>query len=271
MLNPNLDERVPTLPEVLDSRAEADPDRIWVQDVEEPPRPTATRWLRCACGRAPCKGWGRGATSGVDDASEQRCIDFGVARVCAAAGPRGAGTPAYRGCMLEYAVNAVGSATLVVDYAYLERVEECAPKFASLRHVVVAGAAGRDLPKLPFDRVVSVESCWPTPHPASDVEAPKPWDLAAIIYTSGTTGPSKGVMVPWAQLAAFSIRTFPFDDLTSPTASTVQPVVAHWREVVAVPDRHPQTPGWSCVPTSRSTGSCPTSASSAAPRRRSPA
>jgi len=29
---------------------------------------------------------------------------------------------------------------------------------------------------------------------------PKSWDIASILYTSGTTGPSKGVLMPWAQL-----------------------------------------------------------------------
>lgn len=31
---------------------------------------------------------------------------------------------------------------------------------------------------------------------------PELWDIACVIYTSGTTGPSKGVLVPWGQLAA---------------------------------------------------------------------
>src|SRR5699024_8990225 len=31
---------------------------------------------------------------------------------------------------------------------------------------------------------------------------PRAHEISAIIYTSGTTGPSKGVMLPWAQVAA---------------------------------------------------------------------
>ena len=39
--------------------------------------------------------------------------------------------------------------------------------------------------------------------PADDLEGPGHHDVAAMIYTSGTTGPSKGVLVPWAELYEF--------------------------------------------------------------------
>ena len=40
--------------------------------------------------------------------------------------------------------------------------------------------------------------------PATDLEGPADRDIMAIIYTSGTTGPSKGVLVPWAELHWFA-------------------------------------------------------------------
>ena len=40
-------------------------------------------------------------------------------------------------------------------------------------------------------------------HPLrSDFDGPGPADIATVMYTSGTTGPSKGVLMPWAQLHA---------------------------------------------------------------------
>ncbi len=36
----------------------------------------------------------------------------------------------------------------------------------------------------------------------ADRPGPEAYDIAGILYTSGTTGPSKGVLVPWAQLHA---------------------------------------------------------------------
>ena len=39
-------------------------------------------------------------------------------------------------------------------------------------------------------------------HPREPGEPPARHDVSCVIYTSGTTGPSKGVLVPWAQLSA---------------------------------------------------------------------
>jgi crotonobetaine/carnitine-CoA ligase len=48
---------------------------------------------------------------------------------------------------------------------------------------------------------------------ASDDDAPMPWDISTILHTSGTTGPSKGVLVPWAQLHSLSVGTIPLDEM----------------------------------------------------------
>ena len=57
---------------------------------------------------------------------------------------------------------------------------------------------------LPFD-VVTRSAFLDGATPATDLRAAH-HDVAAIIYTSGTTGPSKGVLVPWAELYWFDIE-----------------------------------------------------------------
>ena len=57
---------------------------------------------------------------------------------------------------------------------------------------------------LPFT-VLTRDAFLDSVEPATDLEGPSYRDIAAIIYTSGTTGPSKGVLVPWAELYWFDL------------------------------------------------------------------
>ncbi len=50
--------------------------------------------------------------------------------------------------------------------------------------------------------------------PPSTSPGPEYFDIASMIYTSGTTGPSKGVLVPWAEL--FEFVRMPPDDFIGP-------------------------------------------------------
>ncbi len=78
---------------------------------------------------------------------------------------------------------------------------------AELQHletVVVPDAADGDpLPDLPF-AVRRGSEFFAGATPADDLPGPLHHDIAALIYTSGTTGPSKGVLVPWAELNEFA-------------------------------------------------------------------
>ena len=71
---------------------------------------------------------------------------------------------------------------------------------------------GRPLPAIPFETITAEELLASAPPPV-DLVTPHPRDLASIIYTSGTTGPSKGVLVPWGDIAAFVLRIWPIGDL----------------------------------------------------------
>ncbi|WP_433059036.1 AMP-binding protein [Dactylosporangium sp. CS-033363] len=90
--------------------------------------------------------------------------------------------PAYRGEMLRHVLHDSGPRLIVTVADRAEELGRAAPPGTAVFTLDIGQP-------LEFDPAV-----------LSDVDDPKPWDLAAIIYTSGTTGPSKGVLTPWGQL-----------------------------------------------------------------------
>lgn len=120
---------------------------------------------------------------------------------------------AYRAKMLDYTVNHVSPRVLVVHESLVERFVEVSDGLADDVTVLVLTdgdgdglPAGADARFLPADRVV-------TRGATRTFEGPDVHDLACILYTSGTTGPSKGVMMPWAQLHAMSEGCIPIEGL----------------------------------------------------------
>ena len=118
---------------------------------------------------------------------------------------------AYVGRMLHYLLAHSRSTLLVTATEYLERLGDVAADLPELRTVVVHDS--NDVKTdLPF-RVLGRREFLAGAAPADDLDGPGPADIATVMYTSGTTGPSKGVLVPWAQLhatAATSIFTGDF-------------------------------------------------------------
>lgn len=97
---------------------------------------------------------------------------------------------AYRGGLLEHALNLVQAPLLVAHHELINRLDGL--HLPWLRRLVVVG--GTDVPALPGVEVFpweQLESADPTP-PDNSRRA-NAWDDMVIIYTSGTTGPSKGV------------------------------------------------------------------------------
>jgi len=107
----------------------------------------------------------------------------------------------YRGDMLRYLVDNSTARVLVIARRYLDRLAEVAGDLRGVETVVVPDL-DEDPPDLPFD-VLGPDRFFAGAIPADDLEGPAHHDLAAMIYTSGTTGPSKGVLVPWAELYEF--------------------------------------------------------------------
>jgi crotonobetaine/carnitine-CoA ligase len=117
----------------------------------------------------------------------------------------------YRGRMLAYVLEQSGATVAVVAERWLDRLAEVAPLVPGLATVVVTQAASVPA-DLPF-RALTVDELLEGAPPIDDAEAPRVRDLSCMIYTSGTTGPSKGVLIPWGQMHAFSDGTIPVDDL----------------------------------------------------------
>ena len=112
---------------------------------------------------------------------------------------------AYRGRMLRYVLENSRAQVAVVSERFLDRLAEVAAGLPDLRAVVVPDASG-PLPELPvptLDRAAFLDGV----ERARNLVRPGPWDIASIVYTSGTTGPSKGVLMPWAELTT-GIDTF---------------------------------------------------------------
>jgi crotonobetaine/carnitine-CoA ligase len=110
----------------------------------------------------------------------------------------------YLGDTLRYLLNDSQAAVLVIARRFVDRVVGVAADLQHLRTVVIPDAGpGDDLPDLPFT-VLDGPTFFAGATPADDLAGPAHHDTAALIYTSGTTGPSKGVLVPWAELNEFA-------------------------------------------------------------------
>jgi len=116
----------------------------------------------------------------------------------------------YMTTMLEYLVTDSQTEVIAISQRFLDRLEPIADKLGNVRTVVVPDADG-ELPDLPFD-VLDGEAFFAPAAPAEDLAPIEPWDICAMVYTSGTTGPSKGVLVPWAELHEF-VGLMPEDTL----------------------------------------------------------
>jgi crotonobetaine/carnitine-CoA ligase len=106
----------------------------------------------------------------------------------------------YRGRMLGHVLSDARVTTAIVAERYLDRILEVEGQVPTLRQIIVVGGTGLPGPSagVPVRRIEDlIAGARPGP-----LTGPEPWDVACIIYTSGTTGPSKGVVVPWAQMLA---------------------------------------------------------------------
>jgi carnitine-CoA ligase len=126
---------------------------------------------------------------------------MGLAWLCAIEVPL---NTMYRDRMLRYILDNSDAATFVIGAQFADRLLDIATQLPKLRTVIVPDADEVDV-DLPFD-VVTRAAFLDGASPATGLEGPAHHDIGAIIYTSGTTGPSKGVLVPWAELYWFDIE-----------------------------------------------------------------
>lgn len=108
----------------------------------------------------------------------------------------------YRGSFLDHVANNCAARVAIVDAEFLpqfERSEDAMPKLETLY------VRGRSTEASTFRRIVLRDIAQiETDNEANPGIAVGYRDIAAILFTSGTTGPSKGVLMPHAQLYFFA-------------------------------------------------------------------
>ncbi len=116
---------------------------------------------------------------------------------------------ALRGDFLRHQIADSGSAIIICEADYLERITAIADQLPEVKLVLHRGAAApaarRDVDVEQLDQHRGENS-------NRIAHQPKPSDLAALIYTAGTTGPSKGCMISFnymTHLAAQKLRYNP--------------------------------------------------------------
>lgn len=121
----------------------------------------------------------------------------------------------FRGRMLAYALNTCRPSLIVMSAKYLPHLEAVAgdlrpaPKVLGLDDG--ADATNHHSGSLDLLDIKALEDVKGTA--AAHLVAPQWHDIACVTFTSGTTGPSKAVKIPWGQLNAINLGTFPFEDL----------------------------------------------------------
>jgi len=183
------------LPSLIADRAAAAPDRLFLQDTdgrELTYGQMQDRIMRWAAALAAA-GVGPGDTvvTMLPNRLESFEIWLGLSWLRAIEVPL---NTAYRGPMLEHTVNNAGARLAIVAPAY-------AAQFAEVRGALTM-----------LERIAEPDGFIDGVAPATGLDPPRYCDIACMIYTSGTTGPSKGVLMPWAELFQF-VTTMPADAL----------------------------------------------------------
>jgi crotonobetaine/carnitine-CoA ligase len=194
--------RLPTradcvLRDLLRARAEAEPDRVFAvfADGDEWTfRETAERSWRCAGGylqlgleqREPLAAW-------LPNGKDALVAWFGAAAAGLTYVPL---NTAYRGALLEHAMNVLRTRVLVAHAGLLDRLVGL--ELPHLERLVVVGDAGKMPEELPpalaWAEVSAASGVVSEPELREPVE---PWDEHMVMFTGGTTGRSKAVRRPY--------------------------------------------------------------------------
>jgi len=101
----------------------------------------------------------------------------------------------YVGEILRHQVKDSGAWLMLIDEAYVPRVDALGTDRGDLRRLLVAGSGSRGWADI-FESATEL--------PRDAITAAAEHDIVAIMYTSGTTGPSKGVRVAHAQAFTYA-------------------------------------------------------------------
>lgn len=205
-VDPDFDPLNPAtaLPNVLDRRARERPDAVFLRDLD---RGTVLTYGEFD---AETRAWsarlvelgvrpGEAVATVLPSCLEAVTLWIAASRIGAVQVPINA---AHQGKLLAHMISNAAGSVVVTCVEYLDGVLAVRDSLPDLRTIVLIDGPGREgpLPMIGHDELELPEV------PDREVA---PWDLGCILYTSGTTGPSKGVMVPWAQVLQTVTGCFP--------------------------------------------------------------
>jgi len=196
------------LPYIVKARAEQEPDRLLMEEVETGQclsysefHQSALRWA----GALDALGVSRDDTVATMFPASVAAYQvwFGISWLRAIEVPL---NNEYLGPMLATLLNRSMARILVIAEEFVDRIADIAEQCTCLEIVIVPDAQQR--PILPIRTLIKEDLFL---EDIKDWEGPAHYDPLGIAFTSGTTGPSKGVVVPWAQLAGVINSNFPGD------------------------------------------------------------
>lgn len=124
---------------------------------------------------------------------EWLAVWFGCAKIGAIICPVNG---AYKGDGLAYQLRHSESTLVIIDDAYVERLEPIKHEWGVPKAIVVRRT---DAPFESRDEILELSRLLDAPAEPPPALELGPWDPACILYTSGTTGPPKGCVLPHGQ------------------------------------------------------------------------
>ena len=199
---------VQSLPELVSLRAESHPDRVFVQDVSGASLTWAQLHERALVRAAALRELGVGPGDRVitmrRNAVESVALFIGIGWLHAVEVPI---STELRGNLLLHAIRTADASVMALEGIYAARLTPLAADLPAGLRLIVDGEAETPLPyTVQHELLAGVE-------PARGLQPPRRSEAACVVFTSGTTGPSKGVVLPWANLHASASGNFPMDHM----------------------------------------------------------
>jgi crotonobetaine/carnitine-CoA ligase len=210
------------LPQTIQRQAEADPERIYLQEVGGGSQTYAQTHAAAQHWAIALRGLGIRAADNVlvfmPPCMETVNVWVGLGWLRAIDVPV---NTEYRGSILSFVMERSKAEILIVHRQYLDAFFDVADGLTRVKTVVTVGGLPDSLSPAPgrIQFIDAADLLAGAPGERDGLDGPEPYDVATMMYTSGTTGISKGVLSPWGNFANGGRRFGPPGDvLTSDDA-----------------------------------------------------